>query len=159
MQSHWYKPFSSECTASLYVPRVIFDPCESKLLGDLSGCHRSTHVLLVGVDQQCGFPQVLHHTTNATLSALFYCRCKSRLLLLAVFRSGSDLMSILIFFFLLLFFFLLRRPLQESYVYGGSDRIRIKFGRVFFNLHTYHIISSRFTMVPPIHSSEVRYNI
>lgn len=43
-------PLSSETTAGLYVPYVVFDRCQVELLGDFGCRHTSFDVLLVGKD-------------------------------------------------------------------------------------------------------------
>ena len=43
-------PLSSETTAGLYVPYVVFDRCQVELLGDFGCRHTPFDVLLVGKD-------------------------------------------------------------------------------------------------------------
>ena len=73
-----YKPVSGEGTARLYVPAMVFDSRQSKLLWNLRRRHCSTHILLVGKYQQRSFLQVLYHVsamfstyTRITLTAYF----------------------------------------------------------------------------------------
>jgi len=53
-----------------------------------------------------------------------------------VFRSGTDLLSLLILFFLLLF--LLGRPLQKARDSVVSNRIGMKFGKNVFHVNSTH---------------------
>lgn len=52
-------PFSSEGTAGLDVPLMVFDRGKLKTLGNLSNSHTTLHILLVGENQQTSFFQIL----------------------------------------------------------------------------------------------------